>query len=193
MPKVKDDLSDLCAIPSIPEPDHISDCDAAAGKVKDMMTDAGMGDVFIDNEDGGPPFVVGIKDSDASKPTVLLYSNYTVDNPDDPAAGSWSGAPFTPIKDGDEGEGAVTAKGVAEVQRWRAKAGLEASLVGTLERRDESLRYFADKGIVHALPHADAACAPARRVEPLRSHRERKERPPSPASRLSLDGWSSTE
>lgn len=95
LPKVADHLEDLCKIPSIPDdPEHVSDMDAAAEKVKEIMADAGMDNV--DKEDG---FVVGDKMVDENKPTVLIYANYGVSSPDDPAGGAWDGNPFEPIKD----------------------------------------------------------------------------------------------
>lgn len=110
--KVKDDLEDLAKIPSIPnDPEHVADVESAAEKVKDLMKDSGMDDVWVDQpEDGSPPFVVGEKPSDPNKPTVLLYSNYTVSSPDDPAGGTWDSGPFEPIKNDET----LTAKGVAE-------------------------------------------------------------------------------
>jgi len=107
--KLADDLGDLCAIPSVADdPDHIQDCDAAANKVKDLMTDAGMDNVT--KEDGPAPFVFADKMVGENKPTVLIYANYGVSEPDDPAGGSWDGKPFEPVVDADR----MTAKGVAE-------------------------------------------------------------------------------
>ena len=138
--QILDDLTDLCAIPSVAEdPDHIKDVDAAANKVgthaytqtqhtcanmnahtypsrplsqpfkvAGMMKDAGFDNVT--KEDGPAPFVFADKMVDSSKPTVLLYSNYTVSEPDDPAGGTWNGDPFTPVEE----DATLTAKGVAE-------------------------------------------------------------------------------
>ena len=151
--KLADDLGDLCAIPSVADdPDHIQDCDAAANKVKDLMTDAGMDNVTKEvsqklpqwyhsgggrcpptrrqlyfwhpphhltnspppnlspTQDGPAPFVFADKMVGENKPTVLIYANYGVSEPDDPAGGSWDGKPFEPVVDADR----MTAKGVAE-------------------------------------------------------------------------------
>lgn len=116
VPQYIKDLSELASIPSIPEdPNHVSDVDSAAQKVQDMMKDAGLNNVWTDSDDGGAPFVVGDNGTDENKPTVLIYSNYTVSDPDDCAAGTWDGNPFDVVQDSGEGNNPnLKAKGVAE-------------------------------------------------------------------------------
>ena len=109
-PKVKDNLADLVAIPSIPvDPEHVKDMENAAEKVADIMKDNGLDNVVVD-KDGDIPFVMGHKITDPEKPTVLLYANYGVSQPDDPAGGSWNGDPFQPVVD----DSSIAGKGVAE-------------------------------------------------------------------------------
>jgi len=91
------DLTQLCAIPSVPsQRDRRDDCQRAAELLADMMRQDKLAHVTV--EDG---FVLGSGPwpHDPTLPTVLFVADYGVDAPTDLA--EWSGDPFEPLETHD--------------------------------------------------------------------------------------------
>ena len=125
MPRARDDLSALVAIPSVADErqyprDH---CLHAADLVAELFADAGIGGVHLLESPDGYPAVYGHTSGPDGAPTVLLYSHYDVQPP--LGEDAWDSPPFalTARDDGRwYGRGAADDKGglVAHLTALRA-------------------------------------------------------------------------
>ena len=94
------DLEALVRIPSIGypgyDPGHVR---ASAEATREVLGDAGLGDVRLLELDGGHPAVYGETPGPPGSPTVLLYAHHDVQPEGDATA--WTTPPFEPaIRDG---------------------------------------------------------------------------------------------
>ncbi|MEU5663889.1 dipeptidase [Streptomyces longwoodensis] len=94
MPRAKDDLAELVAIPSVADPRQYppEECRRAAQWVADAFTAAGLHDVHLARTYDGSDAVLGHRPPPPGAPTVLLYCHYDVQPPLDDAA--WTTEPF---------------------------------------------------------------------------------------------------
>ncbi|MFF8929952.1 dipeptidase [Streptomyces longwoodensis] len=94
MPRAKDDLAELVAIPSVADPRQYppEECRRAAQWVADAFTAAGLQDVHLARTSDGSDAVLGHRPPPPGAPTVLLYCHYDVQPPLDDAA--WTTEPF---------------------------------------------------------------------------------------------------
>lgn len=114
MPRVRDELAELVAIPSVADPRQFpaESCARAAQWVVDAFRDAGFADIGLHRTADGSDAVVGSRPAaDPAAPTVLLYAHYDVQPPLDDAA--WRTPPFE-LTEADGrwyGRGAADCKG----------------------------------------------------------------------------------
>ena len=114
MPRVRDELAELVAIPSVADPRQYpaQECARAAQWVVDKFREAGFADVGLHETADGSQAVVGSRPAaDPAAPTVLLYAHYDVQPPLDAAA--WRTPPFelTEVDGRWAGRGAADCKG----------------------------------------------------------------------------------
>ncbi|MFE1443041.1 dipeptidase [Streptomyces sp. NPDC058739] len=113
MPRAKEDLAELVAIPSVADPRQYppEECRRAAQWVADAFAEAGLRDVHLAETPDGSHAVLGHRPPPPGAPTVLLYCHYDVQPPLDEAA--WTTPPFTLTeRDGRwYGRGAADCKG----------------------------------------------------------------------------------
>jgi cysteinylglycine-S-conjugate dipeptidase len=127
MPRARDDLGALVAIPSVADPNQYPPerCIEAAEWVRDAFADAGLSDCRLLDIPDGHPAVFGEALAPDGAPTVLLYCHYDVQPPLDEAA--WRTQPFELTeRDGRWwGRGAADCKGnlVAHLTALRALEG----------------------------------------------------------------------
>lgn len=95
MPRVRTELADLVAIPSVADPRlyPAEECERAAGWVVAAFRELGFDDIGLHPTADGSKAVVGSRPGpDPSAPTVLLYAHYDVQPPLDDDA--WRTPPF---------------------------------------------------------------------------------------------------
>ncbi|OII66157.1 dipeptidase [Streptomyces sp. CC77] len=132
MPRLRDDLADLVAIPSVADPRTHSpeDCRRAAVWVRDAFAEVGFDDARLAETSDGSLAVLGRRPGPAGAPTVLLYSHYDVMPAPDEAA--WESPPFALTeRDGRwYGRGAADCKGniLAQLTALRALRATGADL-----------------------------------------------------------------
>ena len=96
MPRVRQELAELVAIPSVADPRQFppEECARAARWVLEAFRELGFADAALHETADGSQAVVGSRPcSDAAAPTVLLYAHYDVQPPLD--AEAWRTPPFT--------------------------------------------------------------------------------------------------
>jgi cysteinylglycine-S-conjugate dipeptidase len=96
MPRVRQELADLVAIPSVADPRQFpaGECTRAANWVLEAFRDLGFADVALHETADGSRAVVGSRPGPlADAPTILLYAHYDVQPPLD--ADAWRTPPFT--------------------------------------------------------------------------------------------------
>jgi cysteinylglycine-S-conjugate dipeptidase len=128
MPRARDDLARLVAIPSVADERQFrrENCLEAARLVAQLFADAGMGEVRELASPDGYPAVFGSAPGPAGAPTVLLYCHYDVQPP--LAEDAWHTPPFA-LTSGDDGRwygrGAADDKGglVTHLTALRALGG----------------------------------------------------------------------
>ena len=124
MPRAREDLAHLVAIPSVADPRQFPPerCVEAAEWVRDSFADAGLADARLLDMPDGHPAVFGSRPAPEGAPTVLLYCHYDVQPPLDEDA--WLSPPFELVeRDGRwYGRGAADCKGnvVAHLAALRA-------------------------------------------------------------------------
>ncbi|MCW1957457.1 MAG: dipeptidase [Mycobacterium sp.] len=117
LPNVRRDLEDLVRIPSVwSDPARHADVHRSAGRVAELLREAGFASVEIVSE-GGAPAVIAHHPAPAGAPTVLLYAHHDVQPEGDVA--QWDSAPFEP----DERGGRLYGRGTAD-----DKAGIATHL-----------------------------------------------------------------
>ncbi|WP_269801617.1 dipeptidase [Desertihabitans aurantiacus] len=112
MPRVRQDLAELVAIPSVSaDPAHADDVRRSAEKVAELARELGAADVSVVTEDGGQPAVIAHWPAAAGAPTVCLYAHHDVQPTGD--ATRWSSEPFAATERGERvfGRGAADDKG----------------------------------------------------------------------------------
>ncbi|WP_454048773.1 M20/M25/M40 family metallo-hydrolase [Cellulomonas sp. Marseille-Q8402] len=114
MPRVRQDLGELVAIPSVADPRQFpaEGCARAAEWVAAAFRDVGFADIGLHTTADGSQAVVGARPGpDPSAPTVLLYAHYDVQPPLDAVA--WRTPPFelTEVDGRWFGRGAADCKG----------------------------------------------------------------------------------
>lgn len=114
MPRVRRELAELVAIPSVADPRQFpaEECARAARWVLDAFRDVGFTDIGLHTTADGSEAVVGSRPGpDPDAPTVLLYAHYDVQPPLDDAA--WRTPPFelTEVDGRWYGRGAADCKG----------------------------------------------------------------------------------
>jgi acetylornithine deacetylase/succinyl-diaminopimelate desuccinylase-like protein len=114
MPKLREELSELVAIPSVADPRLFppQECLRAAEWVADRFRGIGFGDVRLAGTPDGSSAVIGSRPcGDPTAPTVLLYAHYDVQPPLDEKA--WRTPPFRLTEVGGRwyGRGAADCKG----------------------------------------------------------------------------------
>lgn len=108
LPRVREDLTSLVAIPSISsDPGHADDVCRSAEFVADQLRDIGCPEVEVVAE-GGHPAVIGRFPAPEGAPTVTLYAHHDVQPTGDVDA--WTTAPF----DATERNGRLYARGSAD-------------------------------------------------------------------------------
>ena len=125
MPRAREDLSALVAIPSVADERQYprEHCLRAADFVAELLADAGIGGVRLLESPDGYPAVYGHAPGPDGAPTVLLYSHYDVQPP--LGEDAWDSPPFA-LTDRDDGRwygrGAADDKGglVAHLTALRA-------------------------------------------------------------------------
>ena len=125
MPRAREDLSALVAIPSVADERQYprEHCLRAADFVAELLAGAGIGGVRLLESPDGYPAVYGHTRGPDGAPTVLLYSHYDVQPP--LGEDAWDSPPFA-LTDRDDGRwygrGAADDKGglVAHVTALRA-------------------------------------------------------------------------
>ncbi|HTQ69074.1 MAG TPA: dipeptidase [Solirubrobacteraceae bacterium] len=126
MGRAHEDLAALVACKSVADPRQFpaEECIKAAQLVIDKFTDAGLGEVRLEETPDGHPAVFGHRPAPAGAPTVLLYCHYDVQPPLDPTGKAWRTPPFElHERDGRwYGRGAADCKGniVAHLTALRA-------------------------------------------------------------------------
>ncbi|MEU0796768.1 dipeptidase [Amycolatopsis sp. NPDC005961] len=113
MPRAREDLADLVAIPSVADPRQFppEECRRAAAWVAGAFADTGFDTRVADTPDGSQA-VLGFRSCGRENaPTVLLYAHYDVQPPLDPSA--WRTPPFrlTEVDGRWYGRGAADCKG----------------------------------------------------------------------------------
>src|SRR5262245_33566884 len=83
MPRARDELAELVAIPTVFDPrlGPSDDCARAAGVVAAALRDAGLPDVRLLATPDGSTAVLGQRPAPPGAPTVLLYAHYDVQPP----------------------------------------------------------------------------------------------------------------
>ena len=114
MPRVRTELAELVAIPSVADPRQFppEECARAAQWVVDAFAEVGFGDLAQHETADGSMAVVGSRPGpDPDAPTVLLYAHYDVQPPLDDDA--WRTPPFelTEVDGRWYGRGAADCKG----------------------------------------------------------------------------------
>ena len=114
MPRVRAELAELVAIPSVADPRQYppAECDRAAQWVVDAFREEGFADIALHETADGSSAVVGSRPGpDPAAPTVLLYAHYDVQPPLDDDA--WRTPPFelTEVDGRWFGRGAADCKG----------------------------------------------------------------------------------
>src|SRR5690348_6812495 len=114
MPKVREELSELVAIPSIADPRLFppQECRRAAEWVGDRFRGVGFDDARLAETPDGSNAVIGSRPCrDPTAPTVLLYAHYDVQPPLEEKA--WRTPPFQLTEVGGRwyGRGAADCKG----------------------------------------------------------------------------------
>ncbi|MBA2956252.1 M20/M25/M40 family metallo-hydrolase [Nocardioides sp. MAH-18] len=114
MPRVRTELTELVAIPSVADPRQFppEECARAAQWVVDAFAEVGFGDLAQHETADGSMAVVGSRPGpDPDAPTVLLYAHYDVQPPLDDDA--WRTPPFelTEVDGRWFGRGAADCKG----------------------------------------------------------------------------------
>ncbi|MDI3404702.1 dipeptidase [Streptomyces cavernicola] len=113
MPRARQDLAELVAIPSVADPRQYppQECRRAAQWVADAFAEVGLRDVHLAETPDGSHAVLGHCPAPRGAPTVLLYCHYDVQPPLDDSA--WTSPPFTLTeRDGRwYGRGAADCKG----------------------------------------------------------------------------------
>jgi acetylornithine deacetylase/succinyl-diaminopimelate desuccinylase-like protein len=114
MPRVRTELAELVAIPSVADPRQFppEECAKAAQWVVDAFREVGFGDAGLHETADGSKAVVGSRPgTDPAAPTVLLYAHYDVQPPLDDDA--WRTPPFELTEVGGRwfGRGAADCKG----------------------------------------------------------------------------------
>lgn len=113
MPRVRADLAELVAIPSVADARQFpaEGCARAAQWVADAFREVGFADVGLHETADGSQAVVGSRPGDPDAPTVLLYAHYDVQPPLD--ASAWRTPPFELTEVGGRwfGRGAADCKG----------------------------------------------------------------------------------
>lgn len=117
VPSVRRDLEDLVRIESVwSDPSRHAEVARSAGKVADLLRDAGFARVEIVSE-GGAPAVIAHHPGPPGAPTVLLYAHHDVQPEGDVA--QWDSPPFEPT----ERDGRLYGRGTAD-----DKAGIATHL-----------------------------------------------------------------
>lgn len=107
LPSVRADLEDLVRIESVwADPARHGDVHRCAGKVADLLREAGFGQVEIVSE-GGAPAVIAHHPGPPGAPVVLLYAHHDV-QPEGEVA-QWDSPPFEPTERGGRLYGRGTA------------------------------------------------------------------------------------
>jgi acetylornithine deacetylase/succinyl-diaminopimelate desuccinylase-like protein len=114
MPRVRTELADLVAIPSVADPRQFppEECARAAQWVVEAFRELGFADIGLHETADGSKAVVGSRPGpDPDAPTVLLYAHYDVQPPLDDDA--WRTPPFelTEVDGRWFGRGAADCKG----------------------------------------------------------------------------------
>ncbi|HEU5288251.1 MAG TPA: M20/M25/M40 family metallo-hydrolase, partial [Candidatus Limnocylindria bacterium] len=152
MPKVREDLERLVAIPSV----SAKDWDGAplrrsAETVAEMLRGVGA-EVKILTSEQGHPAVVGYFPAPAGAPTVLLYAHHDVQPPGPES--EWGSPPFTPtVRDGrlfGRGSSDDKAGVVAHIAALRAfggkpPVGVAVFIEGEEEAGSENLRSYLEQ------------------------------------------------
>lgn len=142
MPRARDELAELVAIPSVADPRQFppEECERAAQWVLDKFAEVGFQDAHLEETADGSKAVVGSRScSDPSAPTVLLYAHYDVQPPLDEAA--WRTPPFE-LTEADGrwfGRGTADCKGniVMHLAALRALGDVPVNLKLVVEGSEE--------------------------------------------------------
>ncbi|MFI8457342.1 dipeptidase [Kitasatospora sp. NPDC085464] len=163
MPRAREDLAELVAIPSVADPRQYppEKCRQAAEWVAAAFTEAGLRDVHLEETPDGSHAVIGHRPPPPGAPTVLLYSHYDVQPPLDEAA--WDSPPFELTeRDGRwYGRGAADCKGNIVMQLTALRA-LDGDVPVGLKLVVEGSEEQGTGGLERYLPphagelHADA-------------------------------------
>lgn len=111
MPRVRADLAELVAIPSVSaDPAHASDVVRSAEHVAGLARELGAAEVRVVSH-GGQPAVIASWPAPEGMPTVCLYAHHDVQPTGAPA--QWTAEPFAATERGDRlfGRGAADDKG----------------------------------------------------------------------------------
>ncbi|WP_425956479.1 dipeptidase [Xylanimonas sp. McL0601] len=142
MPRVRDELAELVAIPSVADPRQFppEECERAAQWVLDKFVEVGFADAHLETTADGSKAVVGSRPGpDPTAPTVLLYTHYDVQPPLDEKA--WLTPPFelTEVRGRWFGRGAADCKGniVAHLAALRALGDVPVNLRLVVEGSEE--------------------------------------------------------
>ena len=120
MPRLREDLAGLVAIPSVSAPDYPEETRPALLEahevILELLQDAGVEELDSHRLPKTAPFITGEIPAPPGAPTVLLYGHYDVVPAGDES--KWDSPPFEPT----ERDGAMFGRGSAglEVQRDRA-------------------------------------------------------------------------
>lgn len=107
LPAVRRDLEDLVRIESVwSDPARRTEVHRSAGKVADLLREAGFERIEVVSE-GGAPAVIAHHPAPPGAPTVLLYAHHDVQPEGDVAL--WDSAPFEPAERGGRLYGRGTA------------------------------------------------------------------------------------
>lgn len=107
LPAVRRDLEDLVRIESVwSDPARRTEVHRSAGKVADLLREAGFERIEVVSE-GGAPAVIAHHPAPPGAPTVLLYAHHDVQPEGDVA--QWDSAPFEPAERGGRLYGRGTA------------------------------------------------------------------------------------
>jgi acetylornithine deacetylase/succinyl-diaminopimelate desuccinylase-like protein len=142
MPRVRDELAELVAIPSVADARQYppEECERAAQWVLGKFAEVGFEDAHLEATPDGSNAVVGSRaGTDAAAPTVLLYTHYDVQPPLDERA--WLTPPFELTEANGRwfGRGAADCKGniVAHLAALRALGDVPVNLRLVVEGSEE--------------------------------------------------------